>query len=319
MGTRLRVGCYCALSLLLLAPMLIAGQSSAKRTPQSGVPEYVGVLEVVTQSERAMRLNPPAFSQVRYVFVRKDGKWASVPALSRDEFKVPESVAWHVIDGGKVVGALRTAGSAGCCGGPHAFAQLLDSSYSYAPNTLGNPGFYGYYGFSTNIRPLLVINRKESVKDPDQWVEVTLSVGEKKKVMAEIRRRYPLLDICDLNDGGSKTFVAYADSEVDILRAFRDVSKRVIVGLQFDQQARERSKCGDSESEQGLDDMWLLMRTDGTALDLGSRMFPVGAADLDGDGKSEWVFKISNGGRGDGYALFSDNFSKRTSALWGTD
>jgi hypothetical protein len=44
-------------------------------------------------------------------------------------------------------------------------------------------------------------------------------------------------------------------------------------------------------------------------------MFPVGAADLDQDGESEWLFKLSTG-HGDGYRLFYDGLVRKVDALW---
>jgi hypothetical protein len=45
-------------------------------------------------------------------------------------------------------------------------------------------------------------------------------------------------------------------------------------------------------------------------------MTPMDAADLDGNGHSEWVFQTSRGEDEDGYELFYDGFTKKASFHW---
>jgi hypothetical protein len=294
--------------LVVLGGRAALGQAPA--SSQQVAAPYIGVIEELHNPNPGESTKP--ISQVRYAFVLIDGKWVPVARSSQQETPIPKSVTWYAISDGKMVGSLKTSGPVGGGKGLHAYAQFLDAPFGYSSKKSGNPVFY-HHEHETIVRPLLATTQEEHTTDPELWTETGLSTAEKRKVMREVRKRIPSLPICPT---GLSRSVRYSDSDIEILQSFRDIKGRLIVGFQFNRQAQERSGCGASYGSTELDDVWVLIRPKGPVSDLGTLLYPVGAADLDGDGKSEWVFKLTWRGQGDGYRLFYGSFSGEMDTYW---
>jgi hypothetical protein len=300
-------------ALMLVSLSGIAGQAAPADRDQPEDSVYVGVLEIV-QHDRT------SFSQLRYAFVRERGSWqpiAQIPAPYARHV-VPAPMSWFIVEDGRVVETVQTTASPAPLQerGEHGFAQVLESPLHGESNAPGNrtDGAIGRSdGRST--RRALAVTRKDFTTDPDHWASARLAASEKSHLMVEMRKRIPQLPLCD-DFAGLVSRVAYGDNDVDVLSVFRDAHGRLVVGMRLNEAARDRSRCGNFMDFPELDDIWLLVGQDGATSDLGSLMTPVGAADLDGDGSSEWVFNIILSNDTNGYRLFHEGLTEKVDMIW---
>ena len=77
----------------------------------------------------------------------------------------------------------------------------------------------------------------------------------------------------------------------------------------------DKSNCGFFDDEHFYS-YWFAIRRNKDVHLLGSQLMPLDAADLDGSGRTEWVFQSSRGEDEDGYELFYNDFAQHAYFHW---
>jgi hypothetical protein len=272
---------------------------------QGAEPLYVGVLEVVDQQDLHTREFHP-FAQVRFAFRKDDQGWS--PA----GFAEPERMTWHLALDGREVGMVETrADTHSSEGGYTRYAQPITEP-AKAPRIPVAEGRFWYHPWKVTVRPLLALSAPNA-KDPDGWKPAQLGAVELQRLRAEFRKVVPGRRQCDQPETPPIRVARYGDGEIHLIAAYRARDGRVVAGEEL---TASKADCGFFDDEFSYS-YWFLMQADGAATLMGSQMQPLEAADVDGDGVSEWLFHMSSGEQHDGYVLFHDRLTQKTEMGWG--
>jgi hypothetical protein len=285
---------------------------SAYPKPLQADPLYVGVLEQYHDHWNDEKAVP----DIRMAFTKSDSGWQALPSMPPDEASLkslmttyPKSVTWTVIYNGKALGKL-----VGVETGEEAYASLgkqnvITINTPIPTVTTGIDNFGQWIG-GAKYRPLvLVTNQNHS--DPDQWTRCTPTAAEIQLGLSEFRKVAKKANYC-VTKMGNDVFKSrpYADKEVLIDRTFHSKAGEVLLGLYLNPKI---DNCDGLPEDEDLE-RWYVIQ--GTRIQfLGTNLTPMDAVDLDGDGKSEWVFSYSGYNR-DGYVLFWNNFKQKSEYLW---
>lgn len=272
---------------------------------------YVAALEDLYDRECPTTACPEKqIRQIRFLF-RKDAqgwKWhggdpVSGRPSSTDHLDVP--FTWHIAIDGRHVGVVQSRPRR-----PdepdhprHAYTQVLTTPARGVPRLDKGTGEYNYGGAMALSRPLLAISAP-NVSDPERWKPAKLDAGERRTLLAAFRRQVPQLRQCDEPEQGGR-LIDYEDKDVLVHSSYRDRNGRVIASAELDE---EKSGCYYYDDELFYD-YWFVLEPDGSIRVFGELMEPVEAVDMDGDGRSEWLF-IKHPACGSGYRLYVDGLTK---------
>jgi hypothetical protein len=294
------------LSLVVLGLMPLAAVADP--------PVFVGVIEDTASTDLT-----PAMSRihVRLAFQKQGMEW--IPFASGTQFNItpaqtdptfPSTVNWTIVFDGKRLGTI-TSTNPGLDWSADIGIQTITTPSNDIPRVRTETRDFSLADRRERSRPLLVVS-VPNFHDPEGWKITTLTVAEKKLAIAKFRKKFPKMEQCDEPETKPIRMVPYFDDEIVFIKAYRSNSGEVLYGQQLDD---TRSKCGFFDDENFFSYWFLLNRPHGVQL-LDSQMTPIDAADLDGDGHSEWVFQTSRGEDEDGYELFYDDFTKKASFHW---
>jgi hypothetical protein len=245
-----------------------------------------------------------------YVLFQKQGReWVSLPHDSKDPGKLaklneeyPASIRWSILYHGAKIGSLT-----GIKPGKIRFyselgSQVVSSDLTRIPfKTDDVDDYYSWQGPFT-ARPMVLVS-KQNFDDPEAWRAYDLSAIELQKSRDLYHKLVPLIPDCDEESGDVISNNSYPAEDIQPIKSYRSKENEVIAGLSIDDT--------DSDCEVTPDEYinhWFLMEN-GRIKYLGLGMVPIDAEDLDGDGRSEWLF--ASGGEGvDSYILFYDDFKK---------
>lgn len=185
----------------------------------------------------------------------------------------------------------------------HLRTHVLATPWRDLPRLDKGSGRYNVGSTVALSRPLLALSAP-NISDPEQWKPTTLTAAERRTLLAAFRRQVPQLRQCDEPEQGGR-LVEYEDRDVLVRGTYRDRSGRVIAGAELNE---EKSGCYYYDDELFYD-YWFVLERDGSIRIFGEEMEPVEAADMDGDGRSEWLF-IKHPACGYGYRLYVDGFTK---------
>ena len=245
-----------------------------------------------------------------YLLFQKQGdEWVALPNNPKDPGKLammheeyPASTRWNILYHGAKIGAVT-----GIKPGKIRFyselgSQVVATSLEKIPFKTENvDDYYSWQGPFT-ARPMVLVS-KQHFDDPEGWRASDLSSAELQKSRDLYHKLVPLIPDCDEQSGDVTENNAYPVENIQLLKSYRSRSDSVLVGLSIDD--------SDSDCEVTPDEYlnhWFLLEK-GKIRYLGLGMVPIDAEDLDGDGRSEWLF--ASGGEGvDSYILFYDDFKK---------
>lgn len=251
--------------------------------PSADLPIIVGVLEEVKAGNPSPAMSVP---HVRVAFQKKGAQWVpfrtdfKTPETLAESYKFyPETVIWSVVSGGKKIGVIASKNP----GPPNSHGDVGTQTITTERARIPRPG------------PLVLVSLP-NFKDPEEWKPTTLSEGEKKSAISNFRNRIRSLK-------KPVHGVPYSDGEIILIGAFRSRSGELLFGQGLDD---KRSNFG----------YWFVLDKRRKIRLLGSEMTPIGAADLDDNGHSEWIFQTARGEHEDGYELLYDDFAKKSSFHW---
>lgn len=289
--------------------LLAAASLICAATARASEPIYVGVLEIVDGLQQRVG-QFRSLSQVRVAFRKDAGGWVgngSGPA----GFETPDRMTWHLALDGREIGSLDT----------RADIHNQESGYTTLAQTVSEPakapripvaeGRFWYHPWKVRVRPLLAVSAP-NVKDPDRWKSAQLGAAELRRLRAEFRKSVPGRNECEQPETAPIHVSRYTDDEIHLIAAYRARDGRIVAGAQL---AASKADCGFFDDPFYFS-YWYLMETDGTTVMLGTEMQPLEAADLDGDGVSEWLFHTHSGEQHDGYVLFHDRLKQKTEMGW---
>jgi hypothetical protein len=270
---------------------------AAISTSGAAAETYVGIVEDFIPYDH---VKDPAHraTHLRLSFVKDSSGWKP---LDRTMYP-PGEMTWHVAFDGRALGTIQTQIPEG---GIPAYGDLRNTLSLVTPvekiprvrrDKRRIPTYVGVF----QSQPLVAISQPNA-RDPDRWKPTQLSASERRMVMREFRPLVPKLRLCDGAEN-QVGLVDYKDGEVEIVHAYRAKDGRVVAGAQLP----DRTGCQMYEDEVFYS-YWYVLETDGTIRLFGDEMTPIDAADLDGDGESEWVFKGYKG-CATGYRLYTNRF-----------
>lgn len=293
--------------LLLGLPALTLAKETA--------PVYVGVLESFRTSDHLPVSSHP---HVRIAFQWENGEWKHMKddfntqeSLATTSRYYPASVQWTVVFDGRRIGMITSRDPGRLKAYGDVGTQIITSKPADISKIRIGVSRFDYMGEAARTRPLLLVSSPNYI-DPEHWKPTTLSAAEKARAIKEFRKQVPKLDQCDQPEQPPIRWISYPDRDIKFLSRFRSGRGELVYGMELKYVA---STC------QWFDDpvfydYWYAMRPDGTLHLLGSQMNPIDAADLNGNGASEWVFQTARGEDDEGYKLFYNDFRKSVWFQW---
>ena len=310
------------LLVLALSGLLIA----------DGKPTYVGALEQYKNFEGG-GYTP----YIRLAFRKTFSGWEPMPNEPEDEASLkqvidsyPICVTWTVVSNGKSLGSL-----VGIADKDYYYANVgaekPDGALHQLPQVeTGEDNPYVQHCNAALWRPLMLVSNG-TASDPEIWRRSKIGERSLKLAMGEFRRHvkaYPLPCILKGKPGDPHNyqFRSYGDEDILIERSYQSKDGAEIVGLRLntDNKDWKNNPCRDNWDDFPDDFavLWFSV-SGGGAKFLGDCLAPIEADDVDGSGKSIWLFSYNNtkGADGeecnkDGYVLFWDGFSKQARFTW---
>jgi len=311
--TERNYGMRIAKTAIILCLSLLS--SVAMSAELSHTPLYVGVLENIDMpGDQSLS----STIHVRVAFKKRGTEWVAMDTNFLDQASLatinnhyPKSVQWTVVFDGRDLGSLvsRNPGPLHWYG--DVGVQTIVGNKSAIPEieTLKN-NFY-YTDLKALSRPLILVSAP-NYTDPDGWKPTTLSRDEMKRAITAFRKHVPKMEHCDQPEEQPVHEVAYRDSAVELVKAYRSNKGELIFGLQLDPTT---DTCGWFDDDT-YKNYWFTVTKSGAVRFLDMSLTPMDAADLDRSGSSEWMFKTFSGEDTDGYELFYDDFSKSAKFTW---
>jgi len=259
----------------------------------------VGFLETGLPETGAENASPAKSTLYgRATFIKSKGEWKACSAC-------PRSGKWTIAYDGKKRGEITTEP------GPNAERQemsVLGDTSAVPRIVTRREDFAGWNGAPWG-RPLLLV-REGLPGDPEKWSRAEPTPSEKESAIAAYLKKYPKVTNCkpDLVTVDKKFRMSVKNLPVHI--AFRSVSGSLLIVLKPDGYG-----C-DGPISDGWDAQTFYLEADKPAAFVGKGLAPLEAADVDGDGKSEWLFWYAGYNR-DGYRLFYDGMKKHVVFDWG--
>ncbi len=290
--------------LLALSLPVTAAQAASQS------PLYVGVLEIAGASAQV--------PHVRVAFYKDGDRWMAmntnvhtVAELERVNKTYPPQLDWSVVFDGKKIGNIASRLPERIGFYSDIGVETITTGRDRIPLVRTGAGdFYYQPGIPQKFRPLLLVSA-DNFRDPDGWKPAMLSAPEKAAGIKAFRKLVPASERCDRPEG-NMTKVAYPDSRVTVLKAYRSKNGDVLFGLYLHD---PKANCGFFDDEIFYD-YWFVAKPGSGPRNLGNQMQPMEAADLDNSGKSQWLFHTSRGDNWGGYAIYWNNFSKHAEFSW---
>jgi hypothetical protein len=257
---------------------------------------YVGIVEDYIPFERK---NDPEYRamHVRLAFIKDQSGWS---AINNARFPVGK-MTWHVAFDGRELGTIEAQPPEGGIVRDGDLRNTLSivTPVQEIPRVKRDKRRIPTYIGVLQSQPLVAVSAPLT-RDPDRWKRTQLSKRERGMVLGEFRKLVPKMRLCDEPEN-QIGLVEYPDKEVEV-QSYRAKDGRVIAGAQIP----DKTGCGMYEDE-AFYSYWYVLETDGSMRLFGDEMTPIDAADLDGDGESEWIFKGYKG-CATGYRMYTGNF-----------
>jgi hypothetical protein len=270
---------------------------AAMPTARAATDTYVGIVEDFIPYEHE---DDPAHrsTHLRLAFIKDSSGWKPINGSLYPSVRM----AWHVAFDGRDLGTIQTQTPEGGIPayGDRRGTLSIVTPVEDVPRVKRDERRIPTYVGTLQSQPLLAVSRPNT-SDPDQWKPTQLTASERRRVLRKFRPVVPKMRLCDGAEN-QIALVKYKDREVEIIHAYRAKDGRVIAGAQLP----DRTGCQMYE-DSVFYSYWYVLETDGTIRLFGDEMTPIDAADLDGDGESEWVFKGWKG-CATGYRLYSSRF-----------
>ena len=270
---------------------------------KSGPTVCVAVLENVDPQNWGSKISFPC-PRVRVAFGKAGTEWA---ALS----KPPASkMNWSVFYRGQKIGTAQSkkvnvSGHPGWVG-----LQKVTLSKGILRPKAGKDQ-RAYFEGQNIIRPLM-LTTLDKPYDSENWKESKLTPVEKALAIKAFRTKFPKLERCATSGEPPAKMVPYTDKQLLFLMIYRSNKNELVYGIQFDPQ---NNTCQNNDDE-NFKDQWYVMDAKRNIRSIGSVLNPIGMADLDGDGQTEWVFYHFEGEQRESYILFYDDFAKLVNFGW---
>jgi hypothetical protein len=278
-------------------------------------PLYVGVLEDITPGHLSPAMTGP---HVRLAFAKQGASWAPFRTnidtqedLAGAGKSYPTGVTWTVVFDGRSLGAI-TSGSARRFDYYGDIGTLnITTPPASIPHIDSGADAFRYIDRPAQTRPLVLVSAA-NYRDPEHWKPTQLTAAERPAAIRAFRAQVPSSEQCDAPEQGPVHKISYQDHQVALLKAYRSRTGEVLFGEQLND---KRSNC-DFFDDKTFFDYWFVMDAQQHIRLLGSGMAPMDAADLDADGRSEWMFLTNRGEDENGYLLFYDDFGKSAYFRW---
>lgn len=290
-------------AVLVLCASLLAFYGRPGLAAAEGVePLYIGVLELAEEGDGAF------IRQIRFAFIKDAQGWRAVSTQTT----LPAEVIWQISFDGFALGEITSREREPTpIEGRYAHTHEILTELEEIPRIPVDSPKFVYREWQPTFRPLLMVSAPNT-EDPDRWERTALNDAEKARAIAEFRKHVRMLRQCDKPETGSFKEIAYGDDEIEFPEAYRSKAGEIVFGAQLSP-ARSGCHIGDDEN---FVNHWFLLKPDGAAQFLGTRMTALESADVDGDGKSEWVFKTYRGTDQDGYVMFYEGLSRQVRVDW---
>jgi len=277
-------------------------------------PVYIAVLED-TQTEEDSSISSQrhvriAFRKEGPTWLPMDTEFNTLAALAEAAGHYPAAVTWTVVFDGKSLGTIASKNPGTLHWYADIGAQIITTNAADVPRVATGASDFVYSLRKARTRPLLLISAG-SFRDPDVWKPTMLTLSERQLAVGAFRRKIPTLERCDKPEEQPVHMIPYADEEVLLLKAYRDKNGRLLLGERLDD---SRSNCGFFDDAHFFDYWFLIDHQSVRYLD--SQMTPLEAADIDGVGRSMWVFFTSRGEDEEGYELFYNDFTEQVRFHW---
>lgn len=280
---------------------------------------FIGILEnfdskISTPSQKTE--NP----RVRIVFLKENGNWHAIKnnfytekQLSESTKYYPNKVTWSVIENKKYLGKINTIQYTPYYFsdvGIHAISENLSKKFQL-------PSQNKLQFFNTSMKmdhkPLVLISSpndsRSEYDDPETWIKSKLTKEEASLITKKLRKKTFWYDFSTLKKH------TYDDQDVRVIDCYRSNKNELIVSTLI---KNPSTLMGDTY----LADVpyWFHLSHNSVQFLEKGMMGPIEIADIDRDGKTEWIFLYSDPDDDDqntnGYILFYDDFKKSARFTW---
>jgi hypothetical protein len=225
------------------------------------------------------------------------------------ETPLPAHMKWTVAFDGRSLGSVETET------GPEGFTRIhkIITPTAKIPN-VGQPSrqFSGIMdNGQTRFRRALVVVSQSNYGDPDGWKRTRLPDRIAAMIREAFRRQYPHVDRCKEEEIVERDW-KFPNSALSFPFAYASNKDSFLAEVDIDS-----GDCGwIDQPDQPESGPWFFVSADGKVKRVGSFLSLLDAGDYDDDGKSEFIFFLSQGENTDGFVLFDANFENQASVLW---
>jgi hypothetical protein len=251
---------------------------------------------------------------VRVAFEKDGNQWVPMKSdITPNDFSnmdryYPKEMSWAIIFDGKYMGKIRSRQNVIHSYGEIGSQEIYTEDKNSIPIIKTGASDFDYPNGYPNMRPLLLASAN-NFKDPEFWKPSLPSDGEKKIAISAFRNIEPTMArLYHYPSGEIVNTIAYSDDDVKLVKAYRSKVGTLLIGVQIN---GKLNNTEDMTPKEFLEH-WFVIKKDQTVKPIGVNIHPIDAADLDNDGKSEWMFLGVDVESGEyySYLLFYDDFSK---------
>ena len=277
-------------------------------TQNASAPPNTRIIVGILDDAREEMVNwKPGVAQnriVRPAFEKTPLGWKPV-----DETPLPASMKWTVAFDGRSLGSVETEA------GAEGFTRIYKITTPTAKiPSVGQPSqqFSGIMGNGeTKFRRPLVVVSRPNYGDPDGWKRTKLPDRIAAMIREAFRRQYPHVDRCKEEEIMERDW-KFPDSALSFPFAYASNKDSFLAEVDIDS-----GDCGwIDQPDQPESGPWFFVSADGKVKWVGSFLSLLDAGDYDSDGRSEFVFFLSQGENTDGFVLFDAKFENQISLLW---
>ncbi len=276
---------------------------------------YIGVLENITERSPGWGPFYPC-PRARVMFEKQGEDWISIdykwdqPEIIKSSNQwLSSPINWSVVLNGKILGDVKSENDRGLSKSGGWIGLQKVPKNEKIPQIKIDANKYEYFEGPSVSRPLL-LTTSAKIGNPEGWKTSVLTESEKVLAIQGFREKFPKLRKCKEPEEEHAPMVSYSDKQVEFLEVYRSDKNEILYGIKF-----KNNTCGFFDDDMFKSYWFVLDKNLKTRL-LGNEMDPIGMADLDGTGKTEWVFYHFEGEDDESYILFYDDFEKSASFGW---
>jgi hypothetical protein len=266
---------------------------------------YVGILEDNHDELAGWQPGPSRTRLIRPAFGKSGEGWVEISRLDHE-------LTWTIAFDGRNLGDVRSRPDPMVQSNANGNAHSLLTTADGVP-TIGKPSdeFAGLGAIGgTKVRRPLVVVSEPNYADPDEWKRKTPSKELAVLVRRAYRHDFPHVYKCD-EEHFSEGDWLFPDSDLRLTSTYGSNKGSFLVEIQL-----WKPNCYIDKTDDPWANQWFFVGSDKSVRRIGGFLKLLDAGDYDGDGRSEFIFLLSQPEDTDGYVLYTADFEQEVTVSW---